>query len=109
MSASMNGRAFWDGHSDSLAERCGRLIDNGVRKLGLKNLRSIRVNPTKLRDVMWAPNGSTAGRAGRRLDLYPDVRGMNLADIAAQLGVTMNVAGRIAALQMRKSAVEGKK
>jgi hypothetical protein len=99
MSASMNGRAFWDGHSDSLAERCGRLIDNGVRKLGIKDLRSLRVNPTKLKDVFWAKNGSTNGRAGRRLDRYPDVRGMRVADIATKYGLTTSVAGRLLALQ----------
>ena len=109
MSATLNGRPYDTVVNDSLAERCGRIIDRGMQRMGIKDLRSIRVNPTKLKDVMWAPNGSTAGRAGRRMDLYPDVRGMHVADIAAKLGVTLKVAGRVAALQMRKSAVEAAK
>lgn len=107
MSASWNGRACHTPDVDTLAERCGRIIENGVRKLGMKDLRSLRVDPTKCKDVLWVRNGSTAGRAGRTLKQYPDVRGLKVAEIAAAHGLTMQVAGRLLALQTMQPSTGG--
>jgi hypothetical protein len=99
MSATWNGREMYPHDADSPAERLGRLIENGVRKLGLKDLEGLRVDPTKCKDVIWCRTGSTAGRAGRVLTNYPDVRGLTVVQIAARHGLTMQVAGRLLAMQ----------
>lgn len=99
MSATWNGREMYPHDADSPAERLGRLIENGVRKLGLKDLEGLRVDPSKCKDVLWCRTGSTAGRAERALTSYGDVRGLTVAQIAERHGLTVQVAGRLLALQ----------
>jgi hypothetical protein len=100
MSAMWNGRATWTPNADSMAERLGRIIDNGVKKLGLVDLRALRVDPTKLKDLIRAqPERVERGGPSKRLDLFPDVRGMTVAEIVAKHGVDRRVAGRVLAMQ----------
>ena len=108
MSTLWNGREISGGRDDTTAARCEALIERGCRNFGISLERLPRVNPTKLKDVFWAKNGSTNGRDARRLDRYPDVRGMRVADIATKYGLTTKVAGRLLAMQsMQRPTAEG--